>query len=344
MRQRFLRACKRQPTDCTPVWFMRQAGRYMAEYRKLRRSYSILELCKTPRLAAEITQQPIEALDVDAAIIFADLLLPLEPMGLELAFVRGDGPIIGNPVRSRAHVQGLDTQRTGELDYVAEAITLARKNLMDRVPIIGFVGAPFTLASYMIEGGSSRHYTITKSLMWNEPAVWHDLMDRIVEVVASYAAAQVGGGAAAIQVFDSWVGALAPTDYERSVLPHSRRLIRLIQRQSVPVIHFGTGNGAFLELFRQAGGDVLGLDWRVEIGSAWERVGYDLAVQGNLDPIALLASAPELRTQVRAILDRTAGRPGHVFNLGHGIIPQTPLESVRAVVRMVRDVPACGQA
>ena len=316
----------------------------MAEYRKLRRSYSILELCKTPRLAAEVTQQPVEALDVDAAIIFADLLLPLEPMGLELAFVHGDGPTIHNPVRSHAHVRRLDTGRTAELDYVAEAIALARKNLGDRVPIIGFVGAPFTLASYMIEGGSSRHYATTKSLMWNEPALWRELMERIVEVVASYAASQVAGGAAAIQVFDSWVGALAPTDYERWVLPHSRRLIGLIQQQSVPVIHFGTGNGAFLELFRQAGGDVLGLDWRVEIGSAWERVGYDVAVQGNLDPIALLAPAPELRAQVRAILDRTAGRPGHVFNLGHGIIPETPLETVQAVVRMVRDAPVFEQA
>lgn len=337
MAVRFLRACARKPTDCTPVWFMRQAGRYMADYRSLRRDHSILELCKTPRLAAEVTQQPVEALEVDAAIIFADLLLPLEPMGLGVEFVAGDGPRISPPIRAAADVGRLATDRVAELGYVAESIALARKNLGGRVPVIGFVGAPFTLASYMIEGGSSRHYARTKRLMWSAPEAWRDLMDRLVAVLAPYAASQLAAGAAAIQVFDSWVGALSPADYERHVLPHSRELLRRIRAEGAPVIHFGTGNAAFLETFNSAGGDVLGLDWRVELGSAWERVGHGVAVQGNLDPIALLAPVPELQAKVHAILDSAAGRPGHIFNLGHGIIPETPVESVRAVVRMVRD-------
>jgi uroporphyrinogen decarboxylase len=337
MRERFLRACARKPTDCTPVWFMRQAGRYMAEYRLLRRSHSILEICKTPRLAAEVTQQPIEALDVDAAIVFADLLLPLEAMGLRVEFVSGAGPQIRSPVRSPSDVRRLETGRSADLGYVGESIALARKNLGDRLPVLGFVGAPFTLASYMVEGGGSRHYAKTKSLMWGEPKAWRELMERIVEVLAPYAASQVEGGAAAIQVFDSWVGALAPSDYERFALPYSRDLIGRIRATGVPVIHFGTGNGAFLEVFAQAGGEVIGLDWRVEIGQAWNRVGKNRAVQGNLDPIALLAPTAELRRKVHAVLDGAAGRPGHVFNLGHGIIPETPVENVRAAVQMVRE-------
>ncbi len=337
MRERFLRACAREATDCAPVWFMRQAGRYMAEYRQLRRSHSIMEICKSPRLAAEVTQQPIEALDVDAAIIFADLLLPLEAMGLGVEFVRGDGPRIDPPVRSAADVRRLETSRSADLDYVGEAISLARRQLDDSVPVIGFVGAPFTLASYMIEGGGSRHYARTKSLMWAEPATWQELMERIVEVLVPYAASQVAAGASAIQVFDSWAGALSPADYERFALPHSRTLIRRVQAEGVPVIHFGTGNGAYLELFRRAGGDVLGLDWRVDLGSAWDRVGPDVAVQGNLDPLALLAPLPELRAKIGSVLDAAAGRPGHIFNLGHGIIPETPVEHVRAAVSMVRE-------
>ena len=337
MRQRFLRACAGEAVDCTPVWFMRQAGRYMAEYRALRREHSILEICKTPRLAAEVTRQPIDALDVDAAIIFADLLLPVEPMGLGLEFVAGDGPKIKRPIRSRADIDGVDTRHAADLGYVGESIALARRHLEDRVPVIGFVGAPFTLASYMIEGGGSRHYAATKSLMWSDPAGWGELMDRIVAVLAPYAASQVAGGASAIQIFDSWVGALAPSDYERFVLPHSRELVQRIQASGVPVIHFGTGNGGFLDVFWRAGGDVLGLDWRVDLAAAWARVGHANPVQGNLDPIALLSPLPELRGKVRAVLDGAAGRPGHIFNLGHGIIPETPVEHVRAAVGMVRE-------
>ncbi len=309
----------------------------MAEYRRLRRSHSILEICKSPRLAAEVTQQPIDTLDVDAAIIFADLLLPLEAMGLRVEFVSGDGPRIDPPVRSVDDVRRLATGRADDLGYVGEAIALVRRQMGERVPVIGFVGAPFTLASYMIEGRGSRHYARTKGLMWEAPAVWQDLMEKAVEVLAPFAASQVAAGASAIQVFDSWVGALSPADYERFALPYSRDLIRRVQAEGVPVIHFGTGNGSYLELFRRAGGDVLGLDWRVDLGAAWDRVGPDVAVQGNLDPIALLAPLGELRTKVAAVLDAAAGRPGHIFNLGHGIIPETPVEHVRAVVRMVRE-------
>lgn len=316
---------------------MRQAGRYMPEYRKIRASHSILEICKTPRLACEVTQQPVEALDVDAAIIFADLLLPLEPMGLKLEFVQGDGPRIEKPVRSLADAARLSTTNAADLGYVGEAVALVKKNLSDRVPIIGFVGAPFTLASYMIEGGGSRNYAATKYLMWRDPAAWQCLMEKIVRTITPFAASQVLNGAAAIQIFDSWAGALSPDDYERYALPYSEMLIRQIQSTSVPAIHFGTGNGAFLELFHSAGGDVLGLDWRVRLDEAWGRVGEEAAVQGNLDPIALLAPLPELRRKVEDVLARAAGRPGHIFNLGHGIVPQTPVENVRAVVEMVRD-------
>lgn len=337
MRQRFLRACAGESADCTPVWFMRQAGRYMAEYRALRRDHTILEICKTPRLAAEVTRQPVDALDVDAAIIFADLLLPLEPMGLGLEFVAGDGPRIERPVRSRADIDRLQTGRAADLDYVGESIALARRHLDDRVPVIGFVGAPFTLASYMIEGRGSRHYAATKSLMWSDPSGWRELMERIVAVLAPYAASQVAAGASAIQVFDSWVGALSPSDYERFVLPHSRELVRRIQSGGVPVIHFGTGNAGFLDVFCRAGGDVLGLDWRVDLAEAWKRAGHETPVQGNLDPLALLAPLPELRHKVRAVLAAADGRPGHIFNLGHGIIPETPVEHVRAAVGMVRE-------
>ena len=337
VRQRFLQACAGQPSDCTPVWFMRQAGRYMAEYRKLRKSYPILEICKTPRLAAEVTRQPIDALDVDAAIIFADLLLPVEPMGLGLEFVAGEGPKISRPVRRAEDVSRVATTRTAELGYVAESIRQARRLLDDCVPLIGFVGAPFTLASYMIEGGASRHYAATKQLMWGDAGAWADLMGRIVEVLAEYGASQVAAGASAMQVFDSWVGALAPSDYRRLVLPHSRALIRRLRSCGVPVIHFGTGNAGFLEDFHRAGGDVLGVDWRVDLGQAWARVGHSTPVQGNLDPIALLAPLDQLRWSVKRILDAVGGRPGHVFNLGHGIIPQTRVENVRAAVQIVRE-------
>jgi uroporphyrinogen decarboxylase len=309
----------------------------MPEYRRIRAEHPILEICKSPRLAAEVTLQPIEALDVDAAIIFADLLLPLEPMGLKLEFVAGEGPLIHNPVRSAADVEALQTHHSQDLNYVGEAIAEAKKLINGRVPLIGFVGAPFTLASYMIEGGSSRNYVRAKSLMYNGPKTWARLLDKIIEVLVPYAASQVAYGADVIQVFDSWVGALSPGDYEKYLLPHSRMLIRAIQSTGVPVIHFSTGGGSFLPLLHQAGGDVLGLDWRVRIDEAWASIGHEAAVQGNLDPVALFASEDELRTRVHDILKRVNGRPGFIFNLGHGILPETPVENVKAVVKMVRE-------
>lgn len=333
----FIQACRKLPSDRTPVWFMRQAGRYMAEYRKLRESHSILEICKTPELAAQVTLQPIEALDVDAAIIFADLLLPLEPMGLGLEFVKGDGPKIDNPVRTPADVDRLSVANAADLGYVGQAIAKVKRELAGKVPVIGFVGAPFTLASYMIEGGGSRHYANAKRLMYSEPQAWGRLMERILQVIVPFAASQAAGGADAIQIFDSWVGALSPYDYRKYVLPYTRMMVRQIQTIGVPVIYFGTGASSYLPLLHEAGADVLGVDWRIPLDEAWEKVNHQPAIQGNLDPLALLAPLPVLKEQVHDILRRAGGRPGHIFNLGHGIIPETPVEHVKAVVEMVRE-------
>ena len=316
---------------------MRQAGRYLPEYRALRSRHALLEMCKRPEIAAEVTLQPIAALGVDAAIIFADLLLPAEPMGLKLEFVAGEGPCIHNPVRTAADVAALATNHTADLGYVAEAIRAVRKSLDGSLPVIGFVGAPFTLASYIIEGGASRHYIHTKRLMYGDPPLWNSLMSKLVDVLGAYARSQVEAGAAAIQVFDSWAGALSPDDYQQHVLPHSRALIRAIQRTPAPVIHFATGVGAYYEMLHKAGGDVLGVDWRVELDRVWRSIRYRAAVQGNLDPVALFAPLPELRRQVLDILRRAAGRPGHIFNLGHGILPETPVANVKAVVEIVRE-------
>jgi uroporphyrinogen decarboxylase len=331
-----LEACARRPLPHPPVWFMRQAGRYMPEYRRIRAAHSILEICKNPELAAQVTLQPVDVLDVDAAIIFADLLLPLETMGLRLEFVSGDGPVIHNPVRIPEDVEKLDTHHSSDLGYVGEAIARVKRLLQGRVPIIGFVGAPFTLASYMIEGGSSRSYILTKKMMYSEPKAWQRLMEKIVEALVPYAASQVSHGAEVIQVFDSWVGALAPGDYKQYVLPYSRMLIRQIQTTGVPVIHFSTGGSSFVKLLHEAGGDVLGLDWRIRLDEAWAAINYEVAVQGNLDPVALFAPLPELQKRVEDILRRAGGRPGFIFNLGHGILPDTPVDHVKAVVNIVR--------
>jgi uroporphyrinogen decarboxylase len=316
---------------------MRQAGRYMPEYRAIRSSHTILEMCKRPDLAAEVTLQPIEALGVDAAIIFADLLLPVEPMGLKLAFVAGEGPQISNPVRTAADVAALSSDHIEDLGYVAQSIAIVRKSLGDRVPVIGFVGAPFTLASYMIEGGSSRHYLHTKRMMYGAPQLWAQLMDKLVSALAAYAHQQIQAGAAAIQVFDSWVGTLAPGDYHRYVLPHSTALVHSIRHTGVPVIHFATGVGAYYPMLQKAGADVLGIDWRVELDQVWRAVRYRPAIQGNLDPAALFAPLDELRARVHDVLGRAGGRAGHIFNLGHGILPDTPIENVKAVVKMVQE-------
>ena len=334
---RFLEACRRRSTDVRPVWFMRQAGRYLKPYREIRAKHGILQICKTPELAAAVTLQPVEILDVDAAIIFADLLLPLEPMGLKLEFVSGEGPVIHNPIAQSEDIDDLLTDRTEDLGYVGEAIQLVARTLAGRVPILGFVGAPFTLASYMIEGGASRTFLKTKRLMFGNEVVWRRLMGKLVDVLGDFANLQITAGARAIQVFDSWAGALSPEDYVRYVQPYSRALIERIRSGSVPVIHFGTGTGGFLRELHAAGGDVIGVDWRINIDQAWTEIGYRSAVQGNLDPAALFSPLPELRTKVVDLLRRTGNRPGHIVNLGHGILPETPVDNVKAVVQIVRE-------
>jgi uroporphyrinogen decarboxylase len=316
---------------------MRQAGRYMKQYREIRSKHSILEICHRPDLAAEVTLQPVEVLDVDAAIIFADLLLPVEPMGLKLHFIAGEGPSIDNPVRTSADVDTLSISNTDELAYVGESIQQVVRALGGRVPVIGFVGAPFTLASYMIEGGPSKTFIQTKQLMYRDEVLWRRLMGKLVDVLGPFALMQVGAGARAIQVFDSWVGALGPDDYVRYVAPYSRALIERIRSSSVPVIHFGTGASGFFRELHAAGGDVMGVDWRVNIDQAWMDISYRSAVQCNLDPAALFAPLPELRAKVYELLKRTGSRPGHIFNLGHGILPETPVDNVKAVVQMVRE-------
>ena len=337
MNSRFLDACRRRPTDFRPVWFMRQAGRYMKQYREIRAHHHILEICRRPDLASAVTLQPVEALDVDAAIIFADLLLPVEPMGLKLDFVAGEGPVIDNPVRTSADIDALSISNTDDLGYVAEAIQMAVKALAGRVPLIGFVGAPFTMASYMIEGGPSRTFIKTKQMMYRDETLWRRLMGKLVDVLGPYALLQVSAGARAIQVFDSWVGALGSDDYVRYVAPYSRALIERIRTSSVPVIHFGTGCSGYFRELHAAGGDVLGVDWRINIDQAWLDISYRYAIQGNLDPAVLFAPLPELRQRVHELLKRTGTRPGHIFNLGHGILPETPVDHVKAVVNFVRE-------
>lgn len=337
MNDRFLRACRREPVDVTPVWFMRQAGRYMAEYRAVREKHSLLEICYQPELAAEVTLQPVRALGVDAAILFADILLPVVPLGMGLEFAAGEGPVIGRPVRSLDDVRAMrPVDAEADLGYVMEAIRILRREL-NGVPLIGFCGAPFTVASYMIEGRSSREFLKTKTMMYSLPDVWHSLMDRLSGVLAEYLVAQIRAGAQAVQVFDSWVGALSPKDYERFVLPYSRRVLEAARAENVPIIHFGTNTTTLLPLMKRAGGDVIGLDWRIPLDQGWDLLGGDVAVQGNLDPAALFAPLPEIETRVHDILRRADGRPGHIFNLGHGILQHTPVENVRAVVDMVHE-------
>jgi uroporphyrinogen decarboxylase len=309
----------------------------MKQYREIRAKASILEICKRPDLAAQVTLQPVEILDVDAAIIFADLLLPVEPMGLKLKFVTGEGPNIANPVRTSDDVDSLSISNTDELGYVGEAIQLVVRQLAGRVPVIGFVGAPFTLASYMIEGGPSKSFIRTKAMMYRDETLWRRLMGKLVDVLGPFAIAQATAGARAIQVFDSWVGALGPDDYVRYVAPYSRALIERIRTASVPVIHFGTGAAGFFRELHAAGGDVMGVDWRVNIDQAWMDISYRSAVQGNLDPAVLFAPLPELKMRVLELLKRTGSRPGHIFNLGHGILPETPVDNVKAVVDIVHE-------
>jgi uroporphyrinogen decarboxylase len=335
-----MRACRREPVPYTPVWLMRQAGRYMKEYRDVRARTSFLELCKTPSLAAEVTVTAAERLNVDAAIIFADILLILEPMGIDLEFAKGEGPVIHNPVRSGADVDRLrEVEDVNSLSYVYEAIRLTRSQLKPAIPLIGFSGAPFTLASYMTEGGGSKNYVHTKTLMYNDPGAWHSLMSLITRGLGKYLNAQIEAGAQAVQLFDSWVGCLSPDDYREYVLPHTRAVIESV-KPGVPVIHFGTGTASLLELISEAGGHVIGLDWRVRLDEGWQRVGFDKAIMGNLDPVLLFSTFDVIRAHAKRILDQAAGRSGHIFNLGHGILPETPVENVIALIDAVHELSA----
>ncbi|MBA3884296.1 MAG: uroporphyrinogen decarboxylase [Acidobacteria bacterium] len=336
MNNRFLQACRREPVDATPIWFMRQAGRYMAEYRELRKRYSLLEICAQPDLAVAVTLQPVDVIEVDAAILFSDLLVPFTPMGLDFDFVKGEGPSIERPVRSASDVDRLrDFEPREALGHVLETIRLLRRELEGRVPLIGFGGAPFTLAAYAIEGGPSTTYARTKAFMYSEPAAWHRLCERLATMMADYLAAQVEAGVQALQVFDSWAGALGRGDYREFALPHSRRIFESLAARGVPVIHFGVNTTAILRDIRDAGGDVIGLDWRQPLDEGWESIGYDRGVQGNLDPTLLLGPQDRLFAAADDVLRRAGGRPGHIFNLGHGVLPNTSLEQVQALARHV---------
>jgi uroporphyrinogen decarboxylase len=328
-------ACRRKPTAYTPIWLMRQAGRYMKEYRSLRKKYSFLEMCKNPEIAAQVTLQPIEKFKLDAAIIFSDILIPLEPMGVEFEFAKGEGPVFHHPVREMKDIEKLRIiEPEEEISFLIKAIQIVRKELEGKLPLIGFSGAPFTLASYIIEGGHSKNYILTKGVMYQNKPAWDTLMNKISDVLIRYLNAQVRAGVQALQLFDSWVGCLSPADYEKYVLPYSKKVIDGINK-GVPLIHFATTSSTLLEKMKQAGGNVIGVDWRVNLGEAWARLGYDVAIQGNLDPVILLGSADLIEKEVKRILNEAGSRPGHIFNLGHGILPNTPVENVAALVEAV---------
>ncbi len=333
----FLKACRHEKVAYTPIWLMRQAGRYMKEYRAIREKYSFLTMCKTPEIAAEVTLQPIKAFNLDAAIIFADILLPLEGMGIDLEFTAGSGPVIHNRIKNRADIEKLRIIEPEEdVPFLMEAVKFVCGELKGKIPLIGFSGAPFTLASYMIEGGGSRNYIETKKLMYRDQESWGLLMEKISLVIVKYLNAQIKAGAQAVQLFDSWAGCLSPEDYERFVLPYSKRVIEnLIPGKSV--IHFAANSATLLERMKEAGGNIIGIDWRVGLKDAWRRIGYDVGIQGNLDPVALFAPIPEIEKKVKNILEDAENRPGHIFNLGHGILPQTPTDSVAAVINAVHE-------
>ena len=333
----FLKACRRERTPYTPIWLMRQAGRYLKEYRALRKKHSFLEMCKNPELAAQVTLQPIEKFKLDAAIIFSDILIPLEPMGVEFEFAKGEGLVFRHPLRERKDVERLKVfDPEEEISFLMKAIRIVRKELEGRVPLIGFSGAPFTLASYVIEGGHSKNYALTKSLMYQDHPTWDALMEKLSEVLIRYVNAQIRSGVQALQMFDSWAGCLSPGDYEEYVLPYSRKVMDGVSK-SVPLIHFATANSTLLELMKRAGGDVIGVDWRVDIGEAWARLAYDVAIQGNLDPVILLGPVDLIEKNLKKILARAGDRPGHIFNLGHGILPNTPPDHVAVLVDMVHE-------
>ncbi len=333
----FLTACRREPVPYTPVWLMRQAGRYQKEYRALREKYSFLEMCKTPELAARVTLLPVEQLKVDAAIIFADILLPLEPMGIDFEFAKDEGPVFHQPIRNMKQINALRIIEPEEdMPFLMEAIRTVRRELEGKIPLIGFSGAPFTLASYVIEGGHSKNYILTKEMMYRDRPAWHGLMEKLADVLIRYLNSQVRAGAQALQLFDSWVGCLSPQDYEEYVLPYSKKVFDNVDKR-VPLIHFATTSSTLLEGMKRAGGDVIGLDWRVDLREAWGRIGHDVAVQGNLDPVVLFGPVDQIEKEVKRILERAEGRPGHVFNLGHGILPNTPVDNVVRLVDAVHE-------
>lgn len=335
----FLRACRKEETDFTPVWLMRQAGRYLQEYMDIKNKSSFIEMCKTPEVACEITMQPLRRFDLDASIIFADILLPLEGMGINFEFTKGDGPVIHNPVRSRADIDAIkEITPEEDVSYLMEAIKLTKKEIDGKVPLIGFCGAPFTLASYMIEGGGSKNYLHAKKLMYTDPESWDVMMTKITDMLVKYLKAQINAGVQAVQIFDSWAGCLSKNDYSKYALPYTKRLIKEVTGE-VPVINFSTNTGTYLDVIKQAGGDVIGLDWKVDLMDGWNQLG-DVAVQGNMDPAVLFSDEKTIRAKVKEVIDSAAGRKGHIFNLGHGIILGTPPENVKILVDAVHEFSA----
>ncbi|MDB4614085.1 uroporphyrinogen decarboxylase [bacterium] len=335
---RFLKAARLEPTDTTPIWIMRQAGRYMPEYMAVRNKVTFIELCKTPELAAEVTLTAQQILGVDAAILFADLLPLLEPMGIDLEYIKGKGPVIHNPLRTVAEVDAIKPiTNFDDMGFVYDTVKLVREGLPADIPLIGFAGLPFTLASYCIEGGGSKNYVNAKSMMYNEPSAWHGLMQKLVESVSGYLQRQIEAGCQAVQLFDSWAGCLGPADYRQYALPYNKAIFDSLPG-GVPVVNFLTGNPALLPLQREAGGTVMGVDWRIDLGAAWDIFGDDVAVQGNLDPVSLYANLPTLKERAKAVIDSTGGRNGHIFNLGHGVMPDMNPDNVRALVQMVHEL------
>lgn len=336
---RFLSACSKKTVDCTPIWLMRQAGRYLPEYRKIREKHSFMEMCKNPEISAEVTLQPLRRFELDAAIIFADILLPLENLGVGLRFSKDDGPKIEKPLRTSKDVNKLKVIPAIEnTPYLFEAIRMVKRELNNKIPLIGFSGAPFTLASYLIEGGHSKDYLFTKKLIYTRPDVWRVLMEKLTVIVTDYLLEQVRAGVDVIQVFDSWVGCLSPDDYRRFILQFMKRIFSELRTNGVPAINFSTGTSGMLELVSRAGGDVIGIDWKSEIASAWKRIGYDKGIQGNLDPAVLLAPKQVIKEKTAEILKAIRGRRGHIFNLGHGVLPQTPPDNVKFLVDTVHEL------
>jgi uroporphyrinogen decarboxylase len=338
---RFLKACRLEKTDCTPVWFMRQAGRYMKAYRDIREKHNLMDMFRNPDIATEVTLQPVKAFSVDAAILFADILLPLEGMGIGFEFAPEGGPVIKNPVRSAADVRSVRiADPRADLGFVLETLRRVRAEIDGKIPLIGFAGAPFTLASYAIEGGSSSSYLLTKTLMHTDRDSWDLLMGKFSETITAFLKAQIAAGAQVVQIFDSWAGCLSPSDYRNYVLPHSQRIFREIRKEGIQSIHFGTGTAGLLPLMAEAGGDIVGVDWRIGLGEAWKGIQTGAGVQGNLDPAALLAPRDVARRKAREVLDSAGGRPGHIFNLGHGILPSTPEDAVKALADFVHEYSA----